>query len=135
MIRTYEEMVKLPTLRERFEYLMLFGNVGKETFGFDRYINQRFYTSTQWRNVRHHVIARDLGNDLGVEGYDIRDQVIIHHMNPMLPDDIIYGNEDILNPDYLITTSLRTHNGIHFGDARLLPQELVERRPGDTTLW
>lgn len=135
LIRTYQELIRIPTFVERFEYLQLFGAVGRETFGFDRYINQQFYTSTQWRNIRHHVIARDLGLDLSMEGYEIHDKVIIHHMNPMLPSDIIYGNEDILNPDHLITTNQRTHNAIHYGDASLLPQELVVRYPGDTKLW
>lgn len=111
------------------------GQVGEPTFGFDRYLNQRFYTSREWRQLRHHIIARDSGCDLGVEGYEIFDKIIIHHMNPMMSEDLIHGNDDILNPEYLITTTHRTHNAIHFGDESLLPKEFVERSPGDTLLW
>jgi hypothetical protein len=98
-------------------------------------MNQGFYTSREWRNIRHEVIARDEGLDLGVEGYEIYDKIYIHHMNPMTPEDIEEGNADILNLDYLITTSHRTHNAIHYGKKDLLRQPLVERKPGDTKLW
>lgn len=134
-IRSYSEMKRFASFEERFQYLRLDGSVGYATFGFDRYINQRFYTSTQWRNIRHFVIARDAGLDLGVAGYEIYDRVLIHHMNPMSRDQIESGVDDILNPDFLITTSHRTHNAIHYGDENLLPKPLVERRPGDTRLW
>lgn len=134
-IRTYSEMRRFETFEERYEYLALKGRVGQSTFGSDRYVNQRFYTSSQWRNVRDHVIARDLGMDLGVEGYEIFDKVIIHHMNPMTVEHIEHGDADILDPEFLITTSHRTHNAIHYGDASLLVQPIVERRPGDTNLW
>lgn len=134
-IRNYSEMRRFASFEERFQYLRLDGSVGYATFGFDRYINQRFYTSTQWRNIRHFVIARDAGLDLGVAGYEIYDRVLIHHMNPMSRDQIESGVDDILNPDFLITTSHRTHNAIHYGDENLLPKPLVERRPGDTRLW
>lgn len=133
--RSYSELRRLETFEERYEYLQLKGSVGTSTFGFERHLNQNFYRSTQWRQVRNVVIARDLGMDLGVDGFEIYDKIIIHHMNPMTPTDVEYGNEDILNPNYLITTTHKTHNAIHYGDASLLAQPLVERRPGDTKLW
>lgn len=133
--RSYSEMRRFLTLEERFEYLKLSSSVGRSTFGFDRYINQRFYTSRQWRLVRQQVIVRDLGCDLGVEGYEIHDKIIIHHMNPMTVEDIEDGVVDVLNPEFLVTTSLLTHNAIHYGDRSLLPQAPVERRRGDTKLW
>jgi hypothetical protein len=135
MIRTYSELRRLDTFEERYRYLALRGNVGASTFGFDRYKNQMFYRSTQWRQIRHHVIARDNGCDLGIDGYDIHDRIYIHHMNPMTVEDISHGDDDILDPEYLITTTHRTHNAIHYGDETLLPRRLVERRPGDTRLW
>jgi hypothetical protein len=134
-IRKYSELRRLGTLEERFEYLKLRGAVGNPTFGFDRYLNQRFYASHEWRQVRHHVIVRDEGCDLGVDGYEIHDSVYIHHMNPMTVSDLTEFNEEILNPEYLIAVTLRTHNAIHYGDSNLLPKQLVERRPGDTKLW
>lgn len=135
MIRTYSELRRLTDFEERYKYLALRGSVGRSTFGFDRYINQQFYTSTQWRQIRHHVIARDLGCDLGVEGYEIHDRIYIHHMNPMTVNDITHGEDSILNPEFLISTTHRTHNAIHYGDERLLPRPLTERRSGDTKLW
>lgn len=120
---------------ERYEYLRLKGVVGEFTFGYERYHNQRFYTSRQWKQVRDHVISRDFGNDLGAEGYPAHDRMIIHHMNPMTPDDIIQGDSSILDPEFLITTTHKTHNAIHYGDASLLTKVLIERRPGDTKLW
>lgn len=135
MIRTYSELRRLTDFEDRYRYLALRGSVGRATFGFDRYINQQFYTSTQWRQIRHHVIARDLGCDLGVEGYEIHDRIYIHHMNPMTVDDIAHGEDSILNPEFLISTTHRTHNAIHYGDERLLPHPLTERRSGDTKLW
>lgn len=135
MIRSYSELRRVQTFEKRFEYLKLKGSVGRSTFGFERYLNQQFYTSRQWRQVRDRVIARDVGMDLGVEGYEIYDRIIIHHMNPMTIEDIEHGNSDILDPEFLITTTHKTHNAIHYGDASLLPKVLVERRPGDTRLW
>ena len=135
MIRRYSELRHIPTFEERFEYLKLNGSVGRETFGFDRYINQRFYTSKEWRDIRHHVIARDLGLDLGAEGYEINSRILIHHMNPIEVDDILHKNDDILDPEFLITTCHNTHNAIHYGDSSLLPKPLVERSRGDTKLW
>ena len=135
IIRTYTELKRLKTFEERFEYLKLKSSVGRDTFGYDRYLNQRFYTSKEWRNIRQHIIARDLGCDLGVEGYEIYDKIIIHHMNPIDPEDIIHGNVDIMDPEFLISTTHQTHNAIHYGNPGNLPNQLVERRPGDTRLW
>lgn len=135
MIRTYSDLIKSSSFIERFRYLALPGSVGTSTFGFDRHVNQKFYRSQQWRQIRHHVIARDNGCDLGVTDHDIHDKILIHHMNPMTIDHIIEGDESILDPEFLICTSHRTHNAIHFGDERKLTQPLVERRPGDTKLW
>lgn len=134
-IRTYTELEELDTFEDRFRYLALHGDVGRSTFGFDRYINQQFYASRQWRQLRHHVIARDLGCDLGVDGYEIHTQILIHHINPISAEDIIHSDPDILDPEFLITTTQRTHNALHFGDERQLPRPLVPRRPGDTKLW
>lgn len=134
-IRTYSELCRLSSFEDRYHYLALRGQVGRSTFGFDRYLNQQFYTSRQWRHVRQDVIARDLGCDLGIEGYEIYDRVIIHHLNPMVADDIVHGESSILDPEFLISTTHRTHNAIHYGDERLLARPLVERYPGDTKLW
>lgn len=135
MIRTYSDLKRLDTLEERFNYLKLRGVVGDPTFGHERYINQTFYRSKQWRDIRHEIIVRDQGCDLGIEGYEIHSRLIIHHLNPMAPVDITSGGTHILDPEYLITTTLQTHNAIHYGDERLLPRELVVRTPGDTKLW
>jgi hypothetical protein len=134
-IRTYSELMQFRTIEERFEYLALRAGVGDSTFGFERYINQQFYRSRQWKQVRYEVIARDLARDLAVEGYEIHGRLVIHHMNPMGVDDIADGDSSILDPEFLITTAHRTHNAIHYGDANLLRRPLVERRPGDTKLW
>lgn len=134
-IRTYTELRRIKSFAVRYEYLRLKGNVGASTFGFDRYMNQNFYRSVQWKRVRDQVITRDLGCDLGVTGYEIFDKILIHHMNPMIADDIDNANSDILDPEFLITTTHRTHNAIHYGDKSLLPTPLVQRRPGDTKLW
>ena len=134
MIRTYEELSRLKTFEERFEYLKLNGEVGKDTFGFDRIFNQIFYKSKEWRSVRDKVIIRDNGCDLGSEGHDIYGKIIIHHMNPILPEDIENRNPDILNPEFLITTCKRTHDAIHYG-AAAPEQEFVTRRAGDTCPW
>lgn len=135
MTRSYSELRRLETFEERFRYLALRGDVGAATFGFDRWMNQQFYASREWKQLRHHVIARDLGCDLGVEGYEIFDRTYIHHMNPMTKADIMHGNEAILDPEFLITCTHQTHNAIHYGDERQLPRQLVTRRPGDTKLW
>jgi hypothetical protein len=135
MIRTYSELRRLPTLEERFDYLELGGTIGTSTFGFDRWINQQFYRSREWKQIRDHVIYRDDGYDLGAEDAPIFGAHVIHHMNPLTLDDIEEATDNLLDPEYLITTSLRTHNAIHYGNKELLPQPFVERRPGDTKLW
>lgn len=135
MIRTYTELSKLNTHVERFRYLALGGGVCDPTFGYDRWVNQQFYASREWKLVRRDVIARDLGCDLGVEGYEIHGRIIVHHMNPMVLEDFSEGNLSIMDPEFLITTTHDTHNAIHYGDERLLPKPIVERRPGDTKLW
>lgn len=134
-IRTYSELITLPTLIERFDYLKLEGFVGKETFGWDRYLNQRFYRSREWRRVRDQVIVRDNGCDLGLEGYRIVGRIYIHHMNPIEVVDITEATDYLLNPEFLICVSDLTHNAIHYGDATLLPQDPVIREPNDTKLW
>lgn len=135
MIKNYTELSRLHTFEDRFDYLRLQGIVGKVTFGFDRWVNQKFYSSVQWRRLRNEVIARDSACDLGIEGYEIYRELVIHHMNPITVDQIDDGDEDILDPEFLITTTPRTHNAIHYGDKRLLPRHHVERRAGDTRLW
>lgn len=135
MIRNYSELITLRTFKERFEYLKLDGIVGEETFGFDRYMNQIFYKSNEWASVRREVIIRDNGCDLGVDGYEIHGKILIHHMNPINLSDIVHKTDELLNPDYLITTVLSTHNAIHYGDASLLPALPIERRANDTCPW
>lgn len=134
-IRSYSELMEIPTFLERFDYLMLRGTVGDPTFGHERWLNQRFYTSREWRQIRDHVIVRDNGCDLAMPGHDIHARLIIHHMNPMSVHDIRHGNDEIFEPEFLISTTHRTHNAIHYGDVSQLPQPYVERQPGDTDLW
>lgn len=134
-IRTYQELIQHTTFEERYRYLRLVGQVGVATFGYDRFINQQFYRSHEWKVVRDHVIARDLGRDLGIEGYDIHGRILVHHMNPITHDDLDKGSKTVLHPNYLITTTHNTHNAIHFGDESLLLLPPVERRLGDTKLW
>lgn len=135
-IRTYSELIQLPTFIERYRYLKLNGRVGEETFGFERYLNQKFYqTSQEWKRIRTKVIARDLGRDLGCEGYDIYEKIFIHHMNPMVTADLVEFNPDILDPEFLICTSLDTHNAIHYGSEELLIADPIERRPNDMCPW
>ena len=134
-IRTYSELITLPTFEERYRYLRLDGTVGVDTFGFDRIFNQRFYTSPEWRRVRDVVITRDNGCDLGVRGYEIGGKIIIHHMNPISLDDLDYHSDILLNPEYLITTIHETHNAIHYGDEALLITAPIERSRNDTCPW
>lgn len=134
-IRTYSELLTLKTHKERYEYLKLNGVVGEETFGFDRYVNQKFYHSSYWKNIRNKIIVRDNGCDLGIDGMQINGPITIHHMNPILLKDILNQNEILTNPEYLICVSERTHRAIHYGDEELLPKELVERSPNDTCPW
>lgn len=133
--RSYSDLCRLSDFDERFEYLKLGGGVGRATFGFDRHINQRFYGSKEWEDVRQFVIFRDEGCDLGVIGYEIHANPLIHHMNPMTVDDIIHRESWILDPEFLITTTHHTHNAIHFGGKSLAPKVVIERRPMDTKLW
>lgn len=135
IIRTYSELSQLTTFKERYEYLRLNGKVGEETFGFDRYLNQIFYKSDEWRSIRDFVIIRDNGCDLGIEGYEIHGKILIHHMNPISPKDIARRSEILLNPEYLITTVLSTHNAIHYGDESLLISAPIERARNDTCPW
>jgi hypothetical protein len=134
-IRTYLELSRYDTFEDRFDYLRLKGIVGNQTFGFDRWVNQRFYKSREWMDVRDYVIVRDDGCDLGIPGRELHSGLIVHHMNPIILDDIIEHQEWILDPNFLITTSLKTHNAIHYGDERHLPSVLIERRAKDTQLW
>jgi hypothetical protein len=135
MIRTYSELSRLGSFEERFEYLRLHGDVGRTTFGFDRYLNQQFYKSAEWKQARDYVIVRDNGCDLGVNGYEIHTGALIHHMNPMGIDDVIRHESWICDPEYLITTTQRTHNAIHYSDVSLLPKVVISRKEGDTKLW
>ncbi len=135
MIKTYSELSKLKTFRERFDYLKLDGTVGEETFGFDRYLNQRFYKSLEWRRIRDLVIIRDNGCDLGVDGYEIYGKVLIHHINPITVKDLSLSTDLLLNPEYLISTTIKTHNAIHYGDETLLNNFFTERSKNDTCLW
>lgn len=135
MLRTYSELSRLRTFGERFEYLRLDGIVGVETFGFDRYLNQVFYNSDEWKAVRKTVIIRDNGCDLGMDGYDIHGKIIVHHMNPFSIDDVLHRKEELLDPEFLISTVLNTHNAIHYGDESLLPSAPIVRTRNDTCPW
>lgn len=135
-VRCYSELMEIGDFVERYRYLALYGSVGNVNFGHDRWINQDFYRSREWKDVRQFCIARDMGNDMAFPDHPIHyPSPHVHHMNPMVADDIVQHDDDILNPEFLITTSAATHNAIHFGDESLLPQPFVERRPGDTTPW
>lgn len=134
-IKTYSELSRLATFEERYNYLRLNGFVGKETFGFDRYLNQVFYKSSKWRSIRDFVIVRDNGCDLGIEGREIHGRIIIHHMNPITIQDITQQTEFLLDPEFLISTVHETHNAIHYGDTNLLIREPVERKRNDTCPW
>ena len=137
IIRTYSELITIPTFEERFRYLKLGGRVGEETFGFDRYLNQIFYTSNEWRDIRNHVIVRDHGCDLAMLDREIPDgiKILVHHMNPITVDDIIRRSEFLLDPEFLISTIKNTHDAIHYGDESLLILAPIERRPNDTCPW
>jgi len=134
-VRTYSELRRFDTFEERYEYLRLGGGVGESTFGFDRYINQAFYRSSLWKQVRNQVIVRDNGCDLGILDYPINGSLLVHHINPMSIDDLIHHEEWVLNPEYLITTTHDTHNAIHYGDQSLLKKPFTPRQMGDTKLW
>lgn len=135
IIRTYSELITLPTFMERYKYLRIGGTVGTDTFGFDRYLNQVFYKSDEWKSIRRHVIIRDCGCDLGIEGHEIHERILIHHINPISEEDILGRSDFLLNPEYLISTSHRTHNAIHYGDDSILIDTPLERRKNDTCPW
>ena len=137
-IRTYTELIQLPTFIERYRYLKLGGKVGEETFGWERYLNQKFYQSHEWREFRRQIILRDHGCDLGMEGYEFgpNEIVLIHHMNPINTKDIVNQTEYLMNPEYVISVRKKTHDAIHYGDESLIMEyELVVRRPNDTCPW
>lgn len=134
-VRSYSELRRFDTLETRFRYLQLNGQVGDSTFGFDRYMNQLFYQSAEWRQIRRLVIIRDEGCDLGIPGYEIHKGLYIHHMNPMTIDEISSGDPRILDPEFLITVTHKTHNAIHYGTEQQLPRLPVDRKAGDTKLW
>lgn len=134
-IRTYTELMKLQTFEERFRYLKLIARVGEETFGFDRYLNQQFYHSQEWKSIRNEIIIRDNACDLGIDGREISKGIIIHHMNPITKDDLIHQSDFLLNPDYLICVSKKTHSAIHYGDESLLFDGITERSKDDTCPW
>ena len=135
IIKTYSKLISIPTYEERFDYLKLDGIVGKDTFGYDRYLNQAFYNSPEWKRFRRDMIIRDNGCDLACEGYDIRGRIILHHINPLTQEDLINRKEALFNPENIICVSHNTHNAIHYGDANLLIIGPVERTANDTCPW
>lgn len=135
IIRTYSELIQLKTFEERFEYLKLDGTVGESTFGFDRYLNQMFYTSIEWRNFRRDIILRDNGCDLAIPGLDIIGKIFIHHLNPLTKEDILNRTEYLMNPEFVVCASKLTHDAIHYGDSNLLPKGPIERKRNDTCPW
>ena len=135
IIRTYSELIALPTFEERYRYLRLDGRVGQETFGFDRWLNQKFYKDPEWLRVRDLVIIRDNGCDLGIEGREIHGRILIHHMNPITTEDIVKRSRYLLDPEYLICTVKRTHDAIHYGDENLLTLNPIVRTKNDTCPW
>ena len=135
IIRTYSELIELPTFEERFRYLQLNGKVGKDTFGFDRYLNQNFYRSIEWKRVRDEVIIRDNGCDLGIEDRMIGNRILVHHMNPIDDKSILDMTDILLNPEYLICVSHQTHNAIHYGDENQLIKAPIIRSKNDTCPW
>lgn len=135
ILRKYSELKRLKTFEERYEYLRIGGLVGEATFGFERFLNQQLYTSQRWRLLRNEIIIRDNGCDLGIEGRDIFDKIIIHHMNPLTREQMQNLDDSMFDPEYLICVSHNTHNAIHYGDASLLRKEYVPRRPNDTCPW
>lgn len=134
-IRTYSELITIPTFEERFEYLKLNGSIGLETFGHDRYLNQILYNSPEWRRFRPEIIVRDNGCDLACEGYEIFGKILIHHINPITAQDILNRNSKVFDPENVITTVHNTHNAIHYGDKNLLITEPIERSRNDTCPW
>ena len=135
MIRTYSELITLPTFEERYQYLKIGGTVGEETFGFDRYLNQSFYKTKEWLRIRDHVIVRDQGCDLAMFDREIRGKILVHHMNPITKEDIVRRSKYLLDPEYLICTVKNTHDAIHYGDESLLIKAPIERQKNDTCPW
>lgn len=135
MIRTYSELIKLPSFIERYRYLKMSGKIGEDTFGFDRYLNQLFYSSDEWKQIRKLIITRDNGCDLAMDDYDIEGRIIVHHMNPITKDMILERSDYVLNPEYLICVSHNTHEAIHYGDESLLILDPIIRMPNDTCPW
>lgn len=135
MSKSYNELITLPTFEDRFMYLKIGGRVGEETFGFERYHNQKFYNSDPWRTFRRHIIERDMGCDLGLSDREIAGRIIIHHLNPITLDDILNGNPCVLDPNNVICVCHRTHEAIHYGDLSILNVDLVVRSPNDTCPW
>lgn len=134
-IKTYSELISLPTFKERFEYLKIGGLIGEETFGYDRYLNQILYRSDEWRKFRRDIIIRDDGKDLACEDYEVGLRAIVHHINPITVEDVLNRDPKIFDPENVITTSLNTHNAIHYGDESLLILEPIERSMNDTCPW
>ena len=134
-IRTYSELIELTAFEDRFRYLKLEANVGDATFGFDRYLNQQFYRSNEWKRLRNEIILRDNACDLGILDRELDKRIIIHHMNPITKDDLIHQTDFLLNPEYLICTCHKTHSAIHYGDESILEQVIVERTKNDTCPW
>ena len=134
-IRTYSELITIPTFEERFEYLQLKGSVGKDTFGYDRYLNQVLYRSPEWKRLRNQIIIRDGGCDLACDGYDIYDKVLIHHLNPITVEDVLARSRKVFDPDNLVCISHSTHNAIHYGDVDLLVTGPIIRTKNDTCPW
>lgn len=135
MKRSYRELIRLPTMEERFHYLQIAQQVGVETFGFDRYLNQRLYHSLEWKSIRHQIVIRDNGCDLAMDGYPVGDRGIIHHINPITLDQLTHGDDSIFDPDNLILCSWNTHQAIHYGTIEQIITKPIERRPGDTCPW
>lgn len=135
IIRTYSDLIMFPTFKERFEYLKLESLVGQDTFGFDRCLNQKFYQSKEWKRIRDYVIMRDLGCDLGMDGFEIHGHIYVHHMNPLTKSDILESNGNLMDPEFLICTTHNTHNAIHYGSYELLDKDPIERTPNDTCPW
>lgn len=134
-MKTYNELIRIPTFEERYRYLRLSGSVGEETFGFRRWLNQEFYHSDEWKRFRDKIIIRDGGCDLAVDGFEIYSSIIIHHLNPITYDDILNQNPCVFDPNNVVCTKLSTHNAIHYGDEILLPKTPVERIKNDTCPW
>lgn len=135
MNKSYLELIQIPTFQERYEYLKIGGRIGEETFGFDRHLNQTLYRSSEWKHFRRQIIIRDKGCDLGCEGYELYDKILIHHINPITIDDVLNRASCIFDPNNVICTSLNTHNAIHYGDSELLVTEPIERTKNDTCPW